>query len=232
MQSKWSELKDEAIRLRKQGNSLNFIANKFGIPKPTLSGWFKSLLLTKKAKIKIDQNWRLRLAEARKYAVSWHNTQKQNRLKDAERKALITLGKLKGGDVNVTELALAMLYLGEGGKKDSGTLIGNSDPLILRFFISILTNIYGVPVDEIKAALHLRADQNAVQLKRYWSKELGLPEQNFFGPYYDKRTQGRPTYGNYKGVCLIRCGRSEIQRKLIAMSRLYCEKIIKNYMGA
>lgn len=55
MQSKWSKVKDEAIDLRKRGNSLNFISTKFGIPKPTLSGWFKGLVLSEKAKLKIDK---------------------------------------------------------------------------------------------------------------------------------------------------------------------------------
>lgn len=232
MQSKWFKEKDKATILRKRGNSLGFIANKFKIPKSTLSGWFKGLEISESGKLRIYKNWRLRLVSTRKGAVKWHNTQKTNRLKDAKEKAMASLVNLKSADIHLIELALAMLYLGEGGKKEGGTLIGNADPLILRFFIVVLVNVYGVPIEKIKADLHLRADQNAVQLKRYWSKTLGLPIKNFIGTFFDKRTEGRPTYPGYKGVCLIRCGHSQIQRKLISMSRLYCEKIIKNCEGA
>lgn len=83
----------------------------------------------------------------------------------------------------------------------------------------------------IKASLHLRADQNPVQLKAYWSKQLDLPIENFRTISFDKRTEGRPTYSNYYGVCVIQCGRIDIQRKLVFMSRQYCENIIKKYQG-
>ena len=48
MASKWFDKKEEAIKLRKQGFSYNEIKNKLGVPKSTLSGWFRDILLTKK----------------------------------------------------------------------------------------------------------------------------------------------------------------------------------------
>lgn len=231
MQSKWSQVKDKALNLRRRGNSLGFINDKLGIPKATLSGWFKGLEISAAGKARIDKNWRLRLVSSRKGAVSWHNTQKANRLKDAEDQANITLSNLKPGATDVVELALAMLYLGEGRKDAPNTDMGNSDPLILNFFIAVLLNIYKVPIEKIKADLHLRADQNPVQLKRYWSKAIQLPLKNFKGAYIDKRTVGRPTYPKYKGVCVIHCGHAAVQRKLTFLARLYCERIIKKYLG-
>lgn len=231
MQSKWFKEKNKAIQLRLKGESLGFVEAKLVIPRSTLSGWFKGLELTEASKAKVDKNWRLRLAASRKNAVAWHNAQKAIRIQDAENNALTTLANLNIEDINIIELALSLLYLGEGSKKQSGTLIGNSDPLILRFFISILINVYSVPIKQIKADLHLRDDQNPVQLKRYWSKILNLPIQNFLGTYFDSRTKGRPTYSDYKGVCLIRCGHSEVQRKLVFLSRAYCNKIIEKFMG-
>lgn len=48
MRSKWYEIKPEAIRLRKKGNSLKDIREILSIPLPTLSGWFKDIKLTKR----------------------------------------------------------------------------------------------------------------------------------------------------------------------------------------
>ena len=37
--------------------SIKFIEKKLGIPRSTLSGWFKNILLTEKQKIKLQNNW-------------------------------------------------------------------------------------------------------------------------------------------------------------------------------
>lgn len=229
MQSKWFNLKDKAISLRKGGKSIPSIENKLGIPRSTLSGWFQGIELTVAQKKRLHNNWKLGLVAARKNAVKWHNAQKAGRIKVAEEEATSVLNDLNLSNTNILELALSLLYLGEGSKKNHSTLIGNSDPLILKFFLVILVKLYKVPIENIRASLHLRADQNPVQLKAYWSKQLDLPIENFRTISFDKRTEGRPTYPDYKGVCVIQCGRIDIQRKLVFMSRLYCEKIIRKF---
>lgn len=121
-----------------------------------------------------------------------------------------------------------MLYLGEGSKTKSGTTMGSSDPLILKFFINSLLKNHDVNIKKIKCALHLRADQDPELLKQYWSKQLGIPLENFTSPSIDLRTKGRPTYPTYNGVCVVNCGNIALQRKLIYFSRKFCDKVIEN----
>lgn len=118
-----------------------------------------------------------------------------------------------------------MLYLGEGFKGDECGM-GNSDPLILRFFINSLVKLYNIDIKKIKCDLHLRADQNDLQMKKYWSAELGVPLENFRKTSFDKRTEGKATFEDYKGVCIVRTGNVAIQRKLIYLCRAYCAKVI------
>lgn len=223
--------KEEAIKLRKSGKSLRFIESRLNIPKSTLNGWFRGLILSKSASNRIEAKRLRLLSQGRVKAVKWHNLQKSNRLKLAYQEATKLLYKIQNKDQSIIELALSLLYLGEGSKKQVGLALGNSDPLILQFYILILRNIYQIPLTKLRAELHLRADQNAVQLIRYWSKQLDLPIQNFYTVTHDYRTEGKPTYSSYHGVCLIRCGYANLQRKLIFLSRMYCESIIKKYKG-
>jgi len=123
-------------------------------------------------------------------------------------------------------LALAMLYLGEGHKTTPGTSLGSSDALILKFFIKALGQVYNVKVEEFKCHLHLRADQDPVLLKRFWSKELGIPLKNFNKASIDLRTKGKPTFKEYKGVCVLSCSRAAIQRKLLFLARLFSQRIM------
>lgn len=231
VKSQWFDKKEEAIRLReKEGFSIGSIEKKLGIPRSTLSGWFKNITLTKQQKKILEKNWRAGMIEGRKKAVIWHNQQKANRLNLASEQAANTLSQIDLADKKITDLALAMLYLGEGFKTGK-TGIGNSDTLILKFFLEVLENNYGVDRKMVRCELHLRADQDDRRMKEFWSTELKVPIERFTKTSFDKRTEGKPTYDGYKGVCLVDCANVAIQRKLIYLSRAFCKKVIENMRG-
>lgn len=119
----------------------------------------------------------------------------------------------------------SILYLGEGFKKSPVTGLGNSDPLILRFFIFTLKKLYNIKPDQFSCHLHLRSDQDPKKMKIYWSQVLEIPLDRFKKESIDRRTVGIKTFNDYKGVCVIRCGNVAIQRKLVYLSRAYCERI-------
>lgn len=223
MRSKWFELKEEALELRRQGTSMTVIERQLGIPRSTLSGWFRKEPLNDKQRQKLWQNSRDGWAKARINAVKSHNAMKAKRLETARVNASAVMDDL---DITpaVLELALAMLYLGEGAKSNL-TSLGNSDPLILKFFITALERLYSIDPETLRCDLHLRADQDADELKRYWAAELGLPLGCFRYVAYDKRTAGKPTYESYKGVCVVACGNIAIQRKLVMLYNLFCKKV-------
>jgi transposase len=227
MKSRWYELKEDAIDLRKKGLSMNAIEKKYGIARSTLSGWFKKVDLTSTQKKKLLRNSNIALIAARKKAVLWHNSQKKQRIETAKTQALQTLKDINTNNKSVLELALAILYLGEGSKTTVDTVLGNSDPLILKFFLSSIKKIYGFDVKNIKCELHLRADQNSEKMKHFWAKELEVPLDNFKQTIFDKRTAGSKTYPQYKGVCVLRCGNVAIQRRLLYLAHFFCEEIIK-----
>ncbi len=227
MISSWNGLKEEACRLRKRGLSLRVIHKNLGIPGSTLSGWFKDIRLSDNQLQKLRASWKAGLVLARKRAVVWHNNQKETNLREAKERAENTLLQVDTSDRAVLDIALAMLYLGEGFKKSTETGIGNSDPLVLRFFLAVLKRNYNFDLTTIRCELHLRADQDSESIKQYWSMSLGLPLSSFKYVVKDKRTEGSATYSHYKGVCLLRCANVAIQRKLVYLSQKFCEKVIK-----
>lgn len=224
MRSRWFNFKDKAIAMRKNSASIKDIENKLKIPRSTLSGWLRAIKLRKSQKDLIHKRWRQRLVETRKRAIEWHNIQKINRLKEAENQALKALETIDTNDRSIQNLALSMLYLGEGFKKDTFGM-GNSDPMILKLFVSLLLKVYLVPLAKLSCELHLRADQNPKKIKKYWSRELDIPISNFKWVSVDKRTLGSPTYPHYKGVCIVRFGSIAIQRKLLYTSKIFCQRV-------
>ncbi|PIW90671.1 MAG: hypothetical protein COZ92_00120 [Candidatus Nealsonbacteria bacterium CG_4_8_14_3_um_filter_40_11] len=231
MKSRWYGLKDKVVKLRKQGFSMNMIENRYGIARSTLSGWFRKVKLTSAQKRKLLKNSRVGLIAARRKAVLWHNAQKEKRLKEAETQAIKTIKSIDIADKKILELALAILYMGEGTKRKVETAMGSSNPLALKFFLATLKALYNLDLKKIKCQLNLRADQNPKKMKRFWSKELKLPLNNFRHVNLDKRTIGSKTYPYYKGVCYVYCGNVAIQRKLICLSEIFCRKVVKKYLG-
>jgi len=228
MKSRWFELKEEAIKIRKKGVSIGYVEKKLGIPRSTLSGWFKDIQLTKRQKGRLCQNWKNALVKARKKAIVWHNQQKERRMGEARKLALNTLEKIDLENINILELTLSVLYLGEGFKTNGQLGVGNSDPTILKFFIRSVGRVFKINPQQLKCELHLRADQNGEKIKRYWSRELKIPQKNFLSVIFDKRTVGIKTYPKYKGVCIVRFCSTAHQRRLVYLSNLYCEKVINN----
>ena len=226
MKSKWYELKEKAVKLRQKGISIGKIESLLNIPRSTLSGWFKNIELTKKQKAKLTANWKNALVKARKKAVLWHHNQKRIRVQEAKNSAIKTLGEINIDDINVLELSLAFLYLGEGTKKSPHTSLGSSDPMILKFFLSAVEKIYNLDTKKLRYELYLRADQKPNKIKNFWAKELKVPVENFKQVNIDKRTKGTKTYPSYKGVCNVQCGHVAIQRKLMNLANLFSQKII------
>jgi hypothetical protein len=223
MKSRWFEYKEQAIALRKTGMSIKTIETRLGIARSTLSGWFKDVELTEEQRLKLMKDGRDGWQKARVKAVEWHKAQKALRLLKAKQEAIETLSKIELTD-EVLDLAFAMLYLGEGAKS-GGTSLASSEPKILRFVLVVLRHNYQITNDMIRCDLHLRMDQDETKMKEYWSHELGIPLEKFKYAAFDKRSAGKPTYDHYKGVCVVTCGNIAIQRKLIYLYNLFCEKV-------
>ncbi len=221
-----SQNKIKAIALRRKGLSIGFIEKRLGINRSTLSGWFKNVELTAGQKKKLFHQWQNGLVKARIKAVQWHNEQKVKRLAIAKEESDQVIKRIDFRNNDILELAMAMLYLGEGFKGEY-TGMANSDPLIMRSFVSFLIKDCVVPTNKIRCSLYLRADQDFDRLRKFWSKELNLPIANFRHGHSDQRTLKSKTWENYKGVCAISCGNVAIQRRLVNIGRMFCERIAK-----
>lgn len=217
--------------MRKRGASIRDIESRLDIPRSTLSYWLRVVPISNHHKESLKRRADQALVKARKEAVKWHNAQKAMRMKLAEDDAWRTLERIDCLNNDILELALSLLYLGEGAKKSTVTAMGNSDPLVLHFFVQSLHRLYGIPLTDMKCELHLRADQNAKKMTRFWSRTLGIPSANFRKASFDSRTAGRTTYPDYKGVCIVNCSRVAIERKLVYIATTFCSKIAEGVGG-
>ncbi len=214
--------------MRNQGDSIRDIETALGVPRSTLSGWLKDVVLSSSQKKKLSTRNLEGLAKARVRAAEAHRDMKSQRLAFARKAVASTLESLAVEDTAVIEIALAMLYFGEGSKTKQGLRLGNSDPRILRFYIHALNKIYGLSLESFYFALHLRADQDFEKERIFWSDALDMPLSSFRYFIKDPRTTGKPSHTDYHGVCLAQGGPVEIQRRLMYLSEAFCERAVSS----
>ncbi len=229
MKSKWFNLKDKAITLRKKGYSIKNIESKLKIPRSTLSGWFKNVKLTQKQKDQLLLNWKNGLIIAQKKGGQWHYEQGQKRREKIRREVKEFTSTIR---INkpIGELILATFYLAEGSKTENSFGIANSNPKILKGIINLLRFLYILDESKFRCSLHLRKDQEEKSLKTFWSNTLNIPESKFTKSQFDKRTI-KKTYSHYKGVCVVNYFDMALQRRVLYIGDTLLD-IFNENMGA
>ena len=201
-----NSLKQKVIALRKKGKTYAEICSclELKIPKGTLSCWCNGVPLPKSYAQKIKKMNEQNLIKARAGSVE---TAKRIRQKQIEtiRNENGHLAKMLE-DNDVAKIALAMLYLGEGGKtrRRGAVLFGNSDPVVVSLFMGLLRKVYDIDESKFRCTLMCRADQDIENLEKMWSKTTRVPLNQFYKARIDPRTIGKPSKKKeYKGVCRI-----------------------------
>ena len=80
-------------------------------------------------------------------------------------------------------VAGTMLYLGEGAKTSRIVDFSNSDPRLIKLFVTFLRRICGVSELRLRAYVYAYADQDIAQLTTFWSDLTKIPLQQFIKSY-------------------------------------------------
>lgn len=221
------KIKEKAIKLRKQGRTYSEIQKglRIVIPKSTLSGWCSKVELPKEYQEKIRKIILNNAQKGRKIALIVNRRKREEYLKSVEDRNKHLEKSLRNKDI--AKIALAMLYLGEGGKNQRGSLLfGNSDPFVISLFLYSLRYCYSIDESKFRCTLMCRADQNTKRLEKFWSEVTNIPLSQFYRAQQDARTIGKPTKKkDYKGVCKIDYFSSDIYTELMMIPRtIYNDK--------
>jgi hypothetical protein len=208
--------KEEAIKLRKEGNSYDFISSKIAVAKSTLSEWLKGVPFMPNELMKgvrLENNTRLASISRVDKAVS---------LKKASDYARNNVKNLNERDIFMFGLGI---YLGEGSKTGNITRIVNSDPRIIRFSMSWFKKCFGLTDESFRVRIHLYPDTNENQVITFWMKALHLKREAFQPSYIDGRRnkkkdrRGILPYGTAH-LSVVSNGNKDVgvllQRKIIA----------------
>ncbi len=181
------EKKITALVMRKNGASYSQIKERVRVSKSTLSLWLRDMPLPDERLRELRDFNQTRIERCR---------DTKRRKKDLRLKTVREAAKERIGTLDKREIFLAglFLYWGEGSKTvETSTILSNTDPAMLRFFIKWL-QILGVSKERLKIRVSLYSDMNVKQELKYWSQILEIPLSQFRKPYIKDSRRADITY--------------------------------------
>ena len=178
-------VRSAALRLRIKGKSYNEISKELNIAKSTARSWLGDIVLSDDAQ---------RRLAGRVREGSWRGLLKRSKMQThlarmrAQKTRTDASGRISRLDQNALLLIGAVLYWAEGykrvkmrnGKQITSHLISfvNSDPAMVRFFVSFLTDCLHVARDDIRLTMRLYPHINEKAAAKHWLDATGLTESN------------------------------------------------------
>ena len=199
-------LREQVRQLRSSGRTYTEINIQLGskVSKSTMHYWCRGVYLDNTYYQRVQQMNQANLDKAREKAVIVNRAKRQAYLDSVLDSNQYLAKVIRNKDT--AKVALAMLYLGEGGKswQKASLDLGNSNPSVIKLYLRLLRYCYTIDESKFRCTVQCRADQNTDNLQRFWIRITGIPKRQFYHARIDKRTIGKSTIKpDYKGVCRI-----------------------------
>jgi len=213
--------KQEAIYLRKLGNSYAEISVKVNVSKSTAYNWTKDIILSSNAKKRLTK---LKLRGAQKGA-------KKSKYKTLKmKKEMVEKGQLALKDISFSKSLLkvlcSFLYWGEGNKSGSYVAFINSDPKMIKVFMSSLRQSFKLDESKFRVLVHIHEYHHEENICSFWSEVTGISLSQFSKSYLKPHTKKRRK-PDYKGSARIRYYDVRIVRELQALYNVVAQEVLK-----
>ena len=189
---KYLETKDQAIDLRKRGYSYGYISERTGKAKSTLYHWLANVPYTP------NKYTLTTIGEARARSGQTMARQKLESINKAKRDASKEIGILSKRDIFMLGIAL---YIGEGTKSHDIVRVINSNPAVIRLAVKWFKESLSLKNENFSLRIHLYPDNDIKQSISFWSKQTGIPKNQFSKTQIDTRSskkiskRGKLPYG-------------------------------------
>jgi len=199
----------KAKLLRKEGKSLNEIANTLNVAKSTTSLWCQNIELSQKQKNKLGLKNRGYIKGALANKIK-----RQKEIATIRKNSLNEIEPLNKNDLIRLKDIGTMLYWAEGTKKNVVD-ITNSDPEMIKVGMLWLRKVCGVENDKFRASIFYHLGQDENEMKNYWSKITGIPLTQFTKSMFKKEGTGHRRNILYNGTCKIRVNSKNLLHRIL-----------------
>lgn len=218
-------VKDEAIYLRKSGESLREIAKHLKIAKSSASLLLRNVQISESAgKVLLEK----RLNSLTKAtSVLYNNRELLQRQLKQKANEIVSHAIY---DKNTKIIFLSLLFWTEGAKKTSDLRFTNSDGRMVSLFLSLLRETFILDEHKLHVTLHLHEYHNEEKAKRFWSELTKIPTDQFHKTYIKPHTGVNKREG-YKGCVTVYYYNSAVARTLAYVYNTLASNIINQFRG-
>ena len=220
-----SQLREKAIQLRvKQELSYSEIKRRLKVSKSTLSYWLQEYPLTTEKILELRrQGWQKGEASRERYRLTMRKKREMNDDLVYQEYCARFSEKTTPDMLYISGL---MLYWGEGDKRNRyRTVVANTDPHLLSFFIKWALRFLGVGERDFKVQLHLYENMAIPKEEAFWRKQLGFPRSQFYKTQVRKVSKNTYSYkGSLRhGTCSIFLLGAEPKRKIMMAIKAFLD---------
>jgi hypothetical protein len=198
--------------LRRLGLTHGEIRELIPVPKGTLSCWCRDTRLSEEQVEAIRERTGPETRIGIPVDTQWRRREEIDRIREEARR--FAMDHLD----DPFFVAGVVLYWGEGAKTGSNLILANSDPAVLRLFISWVRQYCGADA-EFVLSLHLHEGNDDRQARAYWRQQTALPRAAFTKTFIKPRGTGHRKNHLEQGVRRVAVRRSTDHRHRV-MTRI------------
>jgi transposase-like protein len=215
--------KKYAIRLRREGKTMNEIATRVGVAKSSVSLWVRNLPLSSKARARIAS---LQTAGQQASQKALFARTRKRLLLAKENAEKVVRGISLTPDLSL--LLCALLYWCEGAKDKNDTTFtfSNSDSQLVRGFMKLMRAALVLEERKFRVRMHLHEYHNEIAQRKFWSEVTDISEELFAKTYWKPHTAKTIKEG-YPGCVHIEYYDVVVARKIYATARAFIESVVK-----
>jgi len=210
-----TEERKKARDLRREGISINKIADSLGVSKSSVSIWVRDVELSEE-----------QAGELMKRKLSGTNSSSFRE----KRKAYQQEGRLKASVRDIDHAIGCMLYWGEGSKAKNVVCFTNSDVNTHKTFLLFLRKYFSVENEDVSLRLNCYLDHglSIEEIYQYWTDQLGLSgckigKATIRAPLNSSFSKGRKKSKLRYGVIQLRVCSTQIVQHIFGAIQEYCK---------
>ena len=208
-------LKPKALKLRERGYSIAEISRRIKISKSTAYVWVKEVKLSFSAKKRIQE----RSDNGRARGMKTNKRKRQQLIASTVARVKKDLARLRHTR-EIDKVLCSFLYWCEGNKDQAAVGFTNSDPLLMATFLKLFRSAYSLDESKFRICLHLHEYHKEKKQKKFWSKILDIPLEQF-SRIYRKPHTGRNYRKGYPGCVSLRYYDYKVAMELCAVWKLF-----------
>lgn len=125
-----------------------------------------------------------------------------------------------------------MLYWAEGSKTIPGLKFTNTDPVLIKMYLTMVRSCYPIDEKRIKIGLRIRHYHKPNGILNFWSNLLDVPVSQFWKIHVKKRSVQKRFRKNFQGICFVYYPSAAIQREVLALGQLIAQGIDNDLLSS